>query len=463
MKSVRSSVKREVPACDATSTRLIQRIVEGSIDAVKPSTLFANDFQIAGTKLIAFGEEIDLSQFGKVKCVAIGKSAEAMAYEVRKRLGEIVTGIIGTPVEQHLHVNGFQFFKTGHPLPDRESVKAGREVERLVSSAHENELLIFLISGGGSAAIFVPVEGVTLDDANRMMEMLFDDGVSIHRINLVRRHLSRFGGGKLAAIAPRTKKLSLIISDVVGDDPASVASGPTVKDATSPVDAFNFLLASDLAPNVQPSISTALHESVQLAANQEVDDNIVRVIASNAQALNAAEIIGLEDGFETVVLTRFFEMDAQAAGEFIVSIARSVELEGVPVHRPAIILLGGETTVKLSGNAGSSSGKDHGVGGRNQHLVLCALKKMAQLKQKDVRLEKTTIFSFGTDGKDGNTDAAGASASLQTLERAAGGLDEIDRYTSERDSNSFFKKYGGLITTGCTNTNVMDIMGIVVT
>jgi glycerate-2-kinase len=437
----------------SSAEKLLQRIIEGSIKAVKPSELFESQFLISGNKLIAFGEEFDLSRYANVKCVAIGKSAEAMAYEVEKKLNGKVTGIIATPIEKHFDIKRFRFFKTGHPLPDEESVKAGEEVERFVSSSQENELLMFLISGGGSAAVFVPVDGVSLEEANQMVKILLDNGVPINKINLLRRHLSRLGGGKLAALAPKAEKLSLIISDVVGDDLVSIASGHTVQDTTNPIDAYNFLNESSLMSEVPQSILKTLNKAPQSIVKIELGINHIKVIASNNEALRNIERIGIEHGFETFALTRSLEMDAQTTGEFLVSIAHSVELDGMPVHAPALIILGGETTVKLKGE---------GMGGRNQHLVLCALRKMVQLKENGVHLERTTVFSFGTDGKDGSSDAAGAFASLRTHRKTENNVKELDGYISINDSNSFFKKYGGLISTDNTDTNVMDIMGIIV-
>ncbi|MGO9481386.1 MAG: glycerate kinase [Candidatus Kryptoniota bacterium] len=442
--------------------KVLQRIVESAVEAVKPSSLFNAQFQVTGNNLTAFGDEFDLSRYANVKCIAIGKCAEAMAYEVEKKLGYDVTGIIATPVERHFDTRKFTFFKTGHPLPDGESVRAGRAVENFVSSARECDLLIFLISGGGSASVFVPVNGVTLEEANQTVKILLANGVPMEKINLLRRHISELGGGKLAALAPNVEKISLIISDVVGNQLSSIASGPTSEDSTTQTDANDFLNEAGFAFDVPRSVFTALHGATQPFAKKEISTNHLKIITSNIEALKAAEKTGKDLGFQSVVFTSFFEMDAGAAGEFVVSIARSIELDGLPVHAPALVIMGGETTVKLSREAVTPSRRDEGVGGRNQHLVLCALRKMAQLKEGGVHLAKTTVFSFGTDGKDGNSDAAGAFASLYSLEQTEAGLNEIDDYILQNDSNSFFKKYGGLITTGNTDTNVMDVMGIIV-
>lgn len=433
--------------------KALLKIVKSSISAVKPSVLFEQQFHLSDENLQIFGSEIDLRQYDAIKCVAIGKSAEAMAYETEKRLGSRVDGIIASPVEKHLNAKRFRFFKTGHPLPDARSVGAGREISSFVSSCGARDLLIFMISGGGSASVFVPVDGVTLKEANQVTKLLLDNGIPINEINLLRRHLSALAGGRLAALAPSQMKLSLIISDVVGDDPSSVASGPTVQDFTNPIDAYLFLKESGLMSKVPQSIPRILSHLGRVSSAARLQNNIIKVIASNAEALSAAEKVGVEDGFNTLVLTRFLDSDAESAADILISIARSVELEGLPVYVPALILLGGETTVRVKGN---------GAGGRNQHLVLSALCKLVDLARNSVSLNRTTVFSFGTDGKDGNSDAAGAFASLDTAKKVGGGQDEIEKYISESDSHSFFKRYGGLITTRPTDTNVMDILGIIV-
>lgn len=432
---------------------LVRRIVESSIGAVTPSTLFEKSFRISRGSLNAFGIPADMNLHKIVRCVAIGKSAEAMAFEVRKVLGSCVSGIIATPVNRHLDVDGFEFMKTGHPFPDERSLKAGEAVERVVAEAGEKDLLLFLISGGGTASIFVPVEGVTLEESNRLLKFMLDGGVPIDRINLVRRHLSRYGGGKLSQLALNRKKISFVISDVVGDDLSAIAGGPTVKDDSSPAEALEFLEKSGLLARSPGSIKTALLRQQSVHSETQFDYGLFKVIASNRAALSAAEKSGIENGFNTTVMTRYWESDPMEAAKLLVSVARSIELDDAPTTRPALVLAGGETTVRLTGN---------GIGGRNQHLVLSALYELAELHLKGIPLERTTIFSFGTDGKDGSSEAAGAFASLATFAKVNGGLQELEDYIRRCDSNNFFAKYGGLINTGPTDTNVMDVFGIIV-
>ncbi len=432
---------------------IIRRVVESAINAVKPSTLFGSNFHVASDTLHAFGTQVELDPGAGVRCVAVGKSAEAMAHEVRKKLGSRVTGIIASPVGSHIGVEGFGFYQTGHPIPDEESVRAGRAVLDFVAGADHDDLVLFLISGGGSASVFVPVEGVTLSDANRVMELLFDNGASIDKVNLVRRHLSMLGGGKLSAAAQVRKKLSLIISDVVGDDPVSIASGPTVHDDSTPADAVGFLKECGLIERLPETVRAAFAKQPEVYRAPRRSDGVIKVIASNREALEAAEKTGTENGVDSLVLTRFWEGEACGAAGAIVSIARSLERDALPVPPPALILAAGETTVKVTGA---------GKGGRNQQLVLSALSQMIELERRGQGLDRATVFSFGTDGKDGNSSAAGAFVSLGTVNNVAGKKDIIEDNLRRNDSNSFFSKYGGLIETGPTDTNVMDIFGVLV-
>lgn len=249
----------------------------------------------------------------------------------------------------------------------------------------------------------------------------------------------------------RRKKISLVISDVVGDDLRDIASGPSVEDSTTPADAYNFLVENRLLDKVPSSISSTLMKLGKEFVRIHLRNNSAKIIASNLNSLNAAEKIGVEEGFHTFILTRFINLDTKSGARLLVSIARSIESDSKKT--PALILLGGETIVKISGK---------GIGGRSQQLVLEILYELGELAAKGISLNRSTFFSFGTDGKDGNSDASGACVSLETLKRVQGGLQEIKSYICSNDSNSFFKRYGGLIATGPTDTNVMDIMGIIV-
>ncbi len=436
-----------------STSDLMRTIVDKSISAVKPQSLFGEQFAFDGHVLHAFSEKVEFREDGQVKCVAIGKAAEAMAHQIALKLGTRVSGIIATPVSSHLDVPGFRFFKTGHPYPDEQSLMAGKAVFDFVRSSGNRDVIIFLISGGGSASVFVPTEGVTLADANRAFEVLIKNAISIKDINLLRRHLSALGGGKLAELVPKCGKLSLVISDVVGNNPSAVASGPSVEDNSTPQDALSFLRSSKLIDSVPASVPKALERMSSDFKPVKLENNSVRVIASNSDALRAAKQIGSENLFNTMILNSSFEGSVAEASDFLISIASEIELNSSIIAPPAIVLFGGETVVDVSGN---------GIGGRNQHLVLSAIKRMHELMMEGKALKRTTVFSFGTDGRDGNSDAAGAFGSLETFSKIDDVKNEAEKYLATFDSNSFFKKYGGLIETGPTDTNVMDVFGMVV-
>ncbi len=435
---------------DFRTARLLRKIVDDSINAVKPSTLFDGGISVTDEAFVAFGRRFELDGNDRFRCIAIGKAAEAMAFEVERKLGEKVTGIVATPVGRHLSLNKFKFFKTGHPFPDVKSLDAAKEIISFVQTSGSRDFLIFLVSGGGSSSAFMPVAGLSLADIRETLKVLFDGGVPISKVNLLRRHLSALGGGKMAALAPESRKITLIISDVVGDDPSSIASGPTVEDFTSPQDSVEFLRENGLLDRIPARVCDALTELGNRFTKISLKNNSVELIADNAKALAAAEKAGIEAGYNTIVLTRFVEMTTKSVADLLVSIARSLVVGGKTT--PTLVILGGETTLKMSGD---------GKGGRNQHLALQALGLLVELLADGCEIKNTTLFSYGTDGKDGNSDAAGAYVSLDTLKNIIPHSHEIEDHISRCDSNSFFEKHGGLITTGPTDTNVMDVMGII--
>ncbi|MGC8653688.1 MAG: glycerate kinase type-2 family protein [Candidatus Kryptoniota bacterium] len=429
---------------------IINRIVERAINAVRPSNLFETGLTVHGTMLNVFGYSTHIGNGRNVRCVAIGKCAEAMAYEVRRKLGSQVSGVIASPINQRRDIPGFEFYETGHPFPDERSEIAGRRIIDFLSKAGEKDLYIFLISGGGTASIFIPVEGVSLENIRELNRILMAEGVPISKINLVRRHLSQLAGGKMAELVKSREKVSLIISDVVGDDLLSIASGPTIPDTTSPKDAIQFLSESGIAKRVSPNIINALrHES---PANPRLLSNYVKIIASNRDALSEASFAAREGGFNSEIFSNGIEGDVSVVAEMLIETAMSIKTSSRSLRPPAVGLFGGETTVRVKGN---------GMGGRNQELVLHAL-YMIKEKNADEIFDSVSVFSFGTDGKDGNSDAAGAwfNAGLPDIKRIA--AHDIKEYLENNDSSSFFRKYGHLIETGPTDTNVMDIFGVVV-
>lgn len=429
---------------------LINRIVESAINAVKPSALFENGLILHGTMLNIFGYSTHLENSRTVRCVAIGKCAEAMAYEVHRKLGQRVSGVIATPVIQRRNIPGFEFYETGHPLPDERSEKAGQRIIDFLSKGGEKDLYMFLISGGGTSSTFLPVEGVSIENVQELNRVMMDEGIPVSKINLVRRHLSKLGGGKMAELVRSREKVSLIISDVVGDDLISIASGPTIPDTTSPNDAIRFLVETGIAQKISPAVIDALKR--KQSTGSRLLSNYVKVIGSNRDALNAASFAVKEYGYNSEIFSKEVEGDVSAVAQKLIEVAMLIESSDGLLRPPAVGLFGGETTVHVKGG---------GIGGRNQELVLWGL-YMIKKRNADEIFDRVSIFSFGTDGKDGNSSAAGAWFNAGTPIMKKVSVQDIEEYLNNNDSNTFFRKYGGLIETGPTDTNVMDIFGVIV-
>jgi len=314
-------------------------------------------------------------------------------------------------------------------------------------------MVICLISGGGSALMPLPAEGITLSELQEITQLLLKSGATIQEFNAVRKHLSAVKGGQLARAAYPARVVSLIISDVVGDRLDTIASGPTYPDATTYSDVLAVFKKYKLEKKAPPRIITRLINGVKgvIPETPKVGEECFRnayykIIASNTDALAAGAEVGRAHGLNVHILTTTMQGEAGEVGEYLSRVAREVYETERPIQRPALLLLGGETTVTVKGE---------GIGGRNQELVLSAALGIAGLKT-------TTIASFSTDGIDGPTDAAGAVADGFTIQRAEQlGLDPTS-YLENNDSYHFFKELGDLLITGPTGTNVMDVTALIV-
>jgi hydroxypyruvate reductase len=323
----------------------------------------------------------------------------------------------------------------------------------IARSAGRDDLLICLISGGASALTPAPAAPVTLTGKQRTTELLLRSGAGIHEINTVRKHLSEFKGGQLARLAAPATVLSLLLSDVTGDDLDVIGSGPTVPDRSTFEDAVEVMRRRGIWKRIPAGVRARLEQGLagKIAETPKPGSPIFRrvrniVVGSNRQAIAAAQREAKELGYHAMILSSVMEGEAREVAGVHAAIAKEILASGHPLRRPACVISGGETTVTLRG---------HGKGGRNQEFVLSAAAAIAGLRG-------VAILSGGTDGTDGPTDAAGAIATGSTIERAsAAGLDwrtSLDR----NDSYHFFDPLGDLIRTGPTRTNVMDVRVILV-
>jgi hydroxypyruvate reductase len=371
-------------------------------------------------------------EFDRIFLLCVGKAATAMAEAIVAGAKRPIHG--GIVVTKHGHVprrlEPFRYFESGHPIPDEQGRAAALAVEDLLHKLDARDLLICAISGGASALLPAPVAGLSLAAKQRLTDALLRAGANIHELNTVRKHVSRLKGGQLAALAYPATVITLLLSDVIGDDPAVIGSGPTVPDPST-IDDARAVLNRYRIRKEQP-----LRETPK--PGDEIFDKVENVIVgSNRLALDAAAREAKRLGYRPLILSSTMHGEAREVARVHAQIAREVRTSGNPLKPPACILSGGETTVTVRGD---------GKGGRNQEFALAVAIDIAGL-------DGILVLSAGTDGTDGPTDAAGAIASGTTLSRAADARDYLNR----NDSYSYFEKLGDLIETGPTGTNVMDV------
>ena len=413
-----------------------------ALAAVEPAAAVRRHVRREGDVLVVVGRLYDLGDYARVFVVGGGKAAVSMAAAIAEILGErLAEGVV---VTKHEHargrsIPGIQVIEAGHPVPDQSSVRGARAVADLVARATERDLVVCLISGGGSALLTLPVPGLTLAELQSLTDALLRCGATINEVNTVRKHCSGIKGGNLVRLAAPAQVVTLVLSDVVGDPLDVIASGPTVPDTTTVADAREVL--------ARYGISTALPLQETPKPVDAIFDKVQNVVVgSNRLAALAAVNRARELGFGALLLSTYVEGEAREAGRVAAALAKGIRAHGDPLSPPACLVWGGETTVTVRGD---------GLGGRNQELALAAA--LALDGWRDV-----LIMALATDGNDGPTDAAGAIVTGETLPRARErGLDARTALEAN-DSYHFFDALGGLIRTGPTGTNVNDLLFVLV-
>ena len=428
-------------------------IFEAGLEAVNPRTCVDRALQ----PTMAVGLQAAMAEAaarGRIFVVGGGKASALMAQAIEERFGNGIAG--GAVVVKYGHgvpLKHIQVIEAAHPVPDRAGLGGAEAVLDMACRAAAGDLLLCLISGGASALLPLPASGITLADKQKTTSLLLAAGSTIHEINAIRKHLSRIKGGGLALAAAPARVLSLILSDVVGDDLDVIGSGLTVPDRTTFADGLRILDKYALRDAVPPPVRERF---VQGAAGRIPDTpkpgapdfaNVVnQIIGSNFLALEAAAAKAEELGYRPLILSSMLEGDARQAALFLSRIAREVRRSGNPVAPPACILCGGETTVNVQGG---------GLGGRCTEMALAAALDLNGL-------EGTLMLCAGTDGTDGPTDAAGAFVDGATVERAAGLEMRPAPYLADNDAYRFFHRLEDLLVTGPTRTNVMDLQIVLV-
>jgi hydroxypyruvate reductase len=426
-----------------------RRIFDAGLTAANPYDAVKRHVTREGDTLTVAGGPYDLSSYRNVYVLGAGKAAAKMASAVEELLPDkISSGIVIVKYGHKLPLNLVEIVEAGHPLPDEAGVAGTTRIVELLRQATEEDLVILLLSGGGSALLPCPVDPITLEDKIRTSQTLLDCGATIHEINAVRKHISKIKGGRLARLAHPATLVSLILSDVVGDDLDAIASGPTVPDSSSFADCLLVVERYELKEKIPPRVRAFL----EAGAGGEVEETPkagepifqhVRnvIVGNNRMAVEAARVKAEGLGYNTLALSSFIEGEAKVVAAAHAAIAKEIITTGNPIRRPACVLSGGETTVAVRGA---------GLGGRNQEFSLAAA---AAIDGAD----GVVILSGGTDGTDGPTDAAGGVVDGTTLQRGRDkDLDAAD-FLRRNDSHTFLSAVGDLLVTGPTLTNVMDL------
>lgn len=430
-------------------------VLRACLDVADPESAVRSRMHLLGNVLEVIPDvEIDMSQFDRIFVVGAGKGTAPMARAVENILGDrLQGGIICVKYGHGLPLVRVESFEGGHPVPDHNGEAAAQRIGGMLKGLGLRDLVISCISGGGSALLPGVPENITLEEKQELTDILLSRGADIHEMNVVRKHVSLTKGGGLMRLAYPAFVVNLMLSDVVGDDPDTIASGPFVPDRSTFRQALSILEKYELIDKVPERILDRFQAGIEgkIPETPKEDDEIFQrarnvIVGSNFLSLKAGADRAAELGYRTVLLSSSVEGDTCEAARFHAAIAREVRATGNPIEPPACILSGGETTVVVTGK---------GKGGRNQHFSLSLVEAAA-------KIPGSLFLSAGTDGTDGPTDAAGALVDDESLERArALGLCP-HAFLENNDSYHFFQPLGDLIVTGPTRTNVMDVRIILV-
>ncbi|MBI5649358.1 MAG: glycerate kinase [Chloroflexi bacterium] len=427
-------------------------IFRAALDAGDPRGAIRRALERAGDRLRVREHAYDLR---RVFVIGFGKASAAMAHAVEEILDDKIFGGAVSVKYGHLApLAKISLTEAGHPLPDENSLRGAQKILDLLRDTREDDLVICVISGGGSALLEFPVEGVALDDLRATTDVLLRAGATINELNTIRKHLSQVKGGQLAR-ASHAPIVSLILSDVLGSPLDVIASGPTAPDSTTFADARAIIARYDLRDQLPASVLAHLEQPDPSTRSgwdtPKSDDPIFArvqnvVIADNAIACEAALRAARDLGFNALLLTTFLQGEAREVAKVFAAIAREIATRDHPIAKPACIIAGGETTVTVRGD---------GAGGRNQELALAGAIEIAGMRN-------VVLLSGGTDGTDGPTDATGALADGATLARAAERGMDARAFLARNDAYHFFKPLDDLIITGPTNTNLNDVIVMLV-
>lgn len=425
----------------------IGRVLQSALEAADPFLVIRNNLFISNNELRVGDRVFSVASDTRILLISIGKAAYAMAKAAHSRLGNrILDGII--VCKHHPDATGdvghLRLLIGSHPVPDIKSVNAADEIRKLLDNTNQGDIVVFLISGGGSSLVCLPAPGITLQDMQEVTSLLLASGASINEMNAVRKHLDLIKGGGFLRMAAPAGVGALVISDVVNSPLDVIASGPAVPDMSTFFDAKTILEKYVGKANLPESICLRVESGCQgqIEETLKPHDKIStaashKIVASNLVSTNAALRQAFQEGFHAELITCELTGESQQAGKFLAHQLKNTSTCG----RLYVGIAGGETTVKVSGS---------GLGGRNLEVALSAVAEMDGM-------QNCVLITLATDGEDGPTDAAGAFVTGETLQQALSlGLDPVE-YLCNNDAYHFFERIGNLIKTGPTGTNVNDL------
>lgn len=437
-----------------TMKKTAANIFKAGILAVDPEVCVGKNLVLVNNVLRIKDSSFYLDEIRRIYLIGAGKASAAMVRAGEKILGDhIHDGVVITKYDHGVPLTKCRLMEAGHPLPDKNGCRATDELLSLVSSAGPRDLIVCMISGGGSALTPAPAKGISLTDKQETTRLLLSCGATIHEINTIRKHLSRIKGGQLCEKAGGARVVSLILSDVIGDDLGIIASGMTTPDTSTFDECRDILQCYNLLERVPLSVRSYIEAGIsgKILETPKPGDSLFEridnyIVGNISHALNAAEEQAIKAGYHPMVLSSMIQGEAGEVAKVLCAVAAEVKLANRPVVKPACLLSGGETTVVVRGR---------GTGGRNMELALSAAMVM-----KD--MENVVMLSAGTDGTDGPTNAAGAFAHASTLGRARALGMSAAKFLAENNSHGFFRELGDLFITGPTRTNVMDMQIILI-
>jgi len=431
--------------------RLLLEGVEHALVTAHPRNFMKKHVTVSPNKLIIDKTELDLNGFNRIFVLGAGKASGYLAEDIENLLEERITSgciniLRGT--KNLFKTKRIVLNEASHPVPDEDGLKGSKKIVELAEKADRSDLVLCLLSGGGSSLLPLPKDEITLEEKKIISNRLILSGATIQEINTVRKHLSKIKGGWLAKITSPATLISLIISDVVGDQLDVIASGPTSPDASTFQEAITILKQYGIWDESPKAVRDVMMKGIEgnISETPKPRDPCFKttrncIIGSNLEICLELREFYLKKGFDALVMTSRLEGEAREVGGLLSSVAWESASSGNPLKPPCVFIWGGETTVTVRGK---------GKGGRNQELALSAALKLSGL-------EGVSLTSFGTDGIDGPTDAAGAIIDGETYSRARKQGINPKTYLINNDSYNFFRELGDLIVCGPTGTNVNDV------